>query len=179
MHLSTTPVFFPLLLEYSLFLCISVHFFSVVCDVAVTLLPPDRSLIFQCTDTPSNSKMLSMLLRKRGVVPSEPAENGEVAVDVMKNAIDHYDLIFMDYSMPIMVRTCAVYHNPSHDSYLHARLSPLLYDSDVFCLLTTTHSLLARAEWTRGNRHYPRYGLQGFDDRPHRQRHGRRRRRLP
>lgn len=55
-------------------------------------------------DTPSNSKMLSMLLRGRGIL-CDTASNGLEAVDLVKEQGEAYDLIFMDFTMPVMVST--------------------------------------------------------------------------
>jgi CheY-like chemotaxis protein len=62
-------------------------------------LPPRRYLVVD--DTPSNSKMLSMVLKSRNI-ECDIAENGQEAVDFMATQGDLYDFIFMDYTMPIM-----------------------------------------------------------------------------
>ena len=65
-----------------------------------------NSTFVNFTDTPSNSKMLSMLLRKRGV-ENDVAENGREAIDAIirtGGASSSYDIIFMDFTMPVMVR---------------------------------------------------------------------------
>jgi CheY-like chemotaxis protein len=52
----------------------------------------------------SNNKMLKMLLSKRGI-SSDQAFNGQEGIDtVQKNGVSAYDLIFMDYTMPIKVK---------------------------------------------------------------------------
>lgn len=56
------------------------------------------------TDTPSNRKMLSMLLRSKDI-ESDAAVNGQMAVDAFKADPSKYKLIFMDYTMPVMVRS--------------------------------------------------------------------------
>jgi CheY-like chemotaxis protein len=66
-------------------------------------------------DTPSNSRMLKMLLEKRGFV-CDLAEDGAVAVEMVKDNVAErgmmqdkaeasrhaYKLIFMDHQMPVM-----------------------------------------------------------------------------
>ena len=47
--------------------------------------------------------MLSMLLRGRNI-EYDVANNGQNAVDIIRNQGDLYDFIFMDFTMPIMVR---------------------------------------------------------------------------
>ena len=54
-------------------------------------------------DTPSNCKMLSMLLRGRNI-ESDIVENGRLAVQAVA-CKGPYDFIFMDFTMPIMVST--------------------------------------------------------------------------
>jgi CheY-like chemotaxis protein len=47
--------------------------------------------------------MLKMLLMKKNI-KSDLAFNGQEAVDAVKKAgIDHYGVIFMDYTMPVKV----------------------------------------------------------------------------
>jgi CheY-like chemotaxis protein len=53
-------------------------------------------------DTPSNSKMLAMLLKSRGV-DSKVVVNGQLAVDAVTANTQKYDMIFMDFTMPVMV----------------------------------------------------------------------------
>jgi hypothetical protein len=58
---------------------------------------------FAALDTPSNRKILKMLLRRKNVTCDE-AVNGSDGVEmVRKNGVGAYDLIFMDFTMPIMV----------------------------------------------------------------------------
>jgi CheY-like chemotaxis protein len=66
-------------------------------------------------DTASNCKMLKMLLKRKGI-ECDMAFNGREAVDAYKRALSDscvrraatiYEVIFMDYTMPIMVRTPA------------------------------------------------------------------------
>eukprot|EP01041_Mallomonas_annulata_P000687 gene687-1316_t len=53
-------------------------------------------------DAESNRKMMMMLLRKNGVSPSM-AENGQKALDVIRNDVgEKYTLVFMDNLMPVM-----------------------------------------------------------------------------
>jgi hypothetical protein len=54
-------------------------------------------------DTASNRKMLNMLLNKRAVV-NDMAINGIESVVAVRENFDKYDVIFMDYTMPEMVR---------------------------------------------------------------------------
>ena len=60
-----------------------------------------------CPDTPSNCKMLSMLLRGRDI-ESDIVENGRLAVQAVA-CKGPYDFIFMDFTMPIMVSTVYMY----------------------------------------------------------------------
>jgi len=52
-------------------------------------------------DTPSNSKMLSMVLKNR-LIDCDIAENGQQAVSLVVTQKKIYDFIFMDFTMPIM-----------------------------------------------------------------------------
>jgi CheY-like chemotaxis protein len=62
-------------------------------------------------DTPSNTKMLRVLLQRQGLVCDE-AENGAVAVEMVRTSIREcllgapasagYSLVFMDCNMPVM-----------------------------------------------------------------------------
>ena len=45
-----------------------------------------------------------MLLRGRGIL-CDTAGNGLEAVDLVKEQAEAYDLIFMDFTMPVMVST--------------------------------------------------------------------------
>ena len=58
--------------------------------------------IFYLIDTPSNSKMLSMLLHSRGL-KCDVADNGLNAVEIVEDRGDIIDFVFMDFTMPIMV----------------------------------------------------------------------------
>jgi len=53
-------------------------------------------------DSLSNRKILAMSLKKLGM-DAESAENGLIAVDMVKDELDKYTSIFMDFTMPIMV----------------------------------------------------------------------------
>lgn len=56
-------------------------------------------------DAVSNRKLLRRLLKLKGHETSE-AENGQIAVDMVKEAEknnNHFDLILMDYEMPVMI----------------------------------------------------------------------------
>lgn len=54
-------------------------------------------------DSPMNRKMLQRML-KLFDVPSDAAEDGQIAVDMVKaKGPNHYDVIFMDFTMPVMV----------------------------------------------------------------------------
>lgn len=52
------------------------------------------------TDAGSNRKLLQRMLQQKGI-SSDGAENGQIAVDMAGTM--PYDLIFMDFSMPVMV----------------------------------------------------------------------------
>jgi CheY-like chemotaxis protein len=52
-------------------------------------------------DSASNRKMLSMLLKVNDVI-HETAENGKIAVDMVKASPSKYQLILMDNLMPVM-----------------------------------------------------------------------------
>ena len=74
-----------------------------------------RQRVLLVDDTPSNSRMLKMLLEKRGFV-CDLAEDGAVAVEMVKDNVAErgmmqdkaeasrhaYKLIFMDHQMPVM-----------------------------------------------------------------------------
>ena len=53
-------------------------------------------------DSDSNRKMLRMLLKKLSV-EADTAEDGREGVDKIMSNADHYQLVFMDNLMPIMV----------------------------------------------------------------------------
>jgi len=56
-------------------------------------------------DAMSNRKLLGRLLKIKGHETAE-AENGQIAVDMVKEAEatnNHYDLVLMDYEMPVMI----------------------------------------------------------------------------
>ena len=50
-------------------------------------------------DTSSNRKMLEMVLKTRQI-KCDMAEDGQQAVDMVKDYGDEYDFIFMDFTMP-------------------------------------------------------------------------------
>ena len=54
------------------------------------------------TDAESNSKMMKTLLSKIGI-SAATAENGQVAVDMIMEDKDKFDIVFMDNQMPVMV----------------------------------------------------------------------------
>jgi CheY-like chemotaxis protein len=68
-------------------------------DALDALNVPRKFLVVD--DTPSNSKMLSMVLKSRNI-ECDIAVNGQEAVDLMAAQGDQYDFIFMDFTMPIM-----------------------------------------------------------------------------
>ena len=53
-------------------------------------------------DSALNNKMLSMLLKGVKCV-CDSAENGKAAVDKVAANLDKFEIIFMDYTMPVMV----------------------------------------------------------------------------
>ncbi len=56
-------------------------------------------------DVLSNRKMLDMILKRKGFSNTEQCADGLEAVALVKEkGLDYYDLIFMDSSMPVMVR---------------------------------------------------------------------------
>ena len=71
--------------------------------------PKPRALLVD--DTPSNTKMLRVLLQRQGLVCDE-AENGAIAVEMVRTSIREcllgapaatgYSLVFMDCNMPVM-----------------------------------------------------------------------------
>ena len=78
-------------------------------------------------DAESNSKMLKMLLSKIGV-SSFTAENGQVAVDMVLQDKDLFDVVFMDNQMPVMVVIssnsmtyvhCIALHSSTLHNYIH------------------------------------------------------------
>lgn len=65
----------------------------------------DKLNILVVDDAMSNRKLLGRLLKLKGHKTAE-AENGQIAVDMVKAAEKegkHYDLILMDYEMPVMI----------------------------------------------------------------------------
>lgn len=54
--------------------------------------------------------MLSMALKNLGL-SSDFAENGAVAVEAIARDKDRYEAIFLDYTMPVMVRFYLVLFN--------------------------------------------------------------------
>ena len=52
-------------------------------------------------DADSNRKMLTMLLKRKGLV-SHTAENGQIAVDMVVEDLHRYKLVLMDNLMPVM-----------------------------------------------------------------------------
>ena len=91
---------------YSLFCAYISHFRSYIpLSTDISFINRDMNFLnfnFLFIDTPSNSKMLSMLLRGRGII-CDTASNGLEAVDLVKEQGESYDLIFMDFTMPVMV----------------------------------------------------------------------------
>jgi CheY-like chemotaxis protein len=63
--------------------------------------PPPSPRVLVVDDSPSCRKIVSRLLRSKGFICSE-AENGEVCVNMILSGDDHYDLIVLDYEMPVM-----------------------------------------------------------------------------
>ncbi len=64
----------------------------------------DKLNILVVDDAVSNRKLLRRLLKLKGHETSE-AENGQIAVDMVKQAEangKHFDLVLMDYEMPVM-----------------------------------------------------------------------------
>lgn len=59
-------------------------------------------LLLMLTDAESNSKMMKTLLSKIGI-SAATAENGQVAVDMIMEDKDKFDIVFMDNQMPVMV----------------------------------------------------------------------------
>lgn len=69
-------------------------------------------------DVLSNRKMLDMILKRKGFSNTEQCADGLEAVALVKEkGLDYYDLIFMDSSMPVMVRH-HIFLNPL-TSYCH------------------------------------------------------------
>jgi CheY-like chemotaxis protein len=62
-------------------------------------LPAPRALIVD--DAPSNRKLVSRLLTSRGFLCRE-VENGQECVDLITSTTSSFDLILMDYEMPVM-----------------------------------------------------------------------------
>jgi CheY-like chemotaxis protein len=69
-------------------------------------------LVLGDLDAVLNRKMLVRLLDMHQVL-SDQAENGLIAVNAIKtHGVEHYDLIFMDFTMPVMVSfllACMIY----------------------------------------------------------------------
>ena len=64
------------------------------------------TFILNLLDTKSNQKMLQRLLLRAGDIESHCADDGLIALQKAFDADGraNYDLIFMDYTMPVMVR---------------------------------------------------------------------------
>ena len=62
----------------------------------------DANGFMDLTDAASNRKLLSMLLKNRGM-SVEMAEDGQQAVAIIEKRPFDFDIIFMDYQMPVMV----------------------------------------------------------------------------
>ena len=54
-------------------------------------------------DASSNRKLLSKLFNLRGIV-TQDAKDGLEAVEIVKAMPNNFDVIFMDNTMPVMVR---------------------------------------------------------------------------
>jgi CheY-like chemotaxis protein len=68
-------------------------------DSVAPIPPAPRVLVVD--DVPSCRKIVSRLLRSKGFICNE-AENGEVCVNMVLSGDEHYDLIVLDYEMPVM-----------------------------------------------------------------------------
>eukprot|EP00597_Dinobryon_sp_UTEXLB2267_P005112 CAMPEP_0170071904 /NCGR_PEP_ID=MMETSP0019_2-20121128/9688_1 /TAXON_ID=98059 /ORGANISM="Dinobryon sp., Strain UTEXLB2267" /LENGTH=457 /DNA_ID=CAMNT_0010280633 /DNA_START=879 /DNA_END=2252 /DNA_ORIENTATION=+ len=75
----------------------------VIPTAEATIMPNNNKerTILVVDDVESNRKMLTMLLRKEGVV-SEVAENGQIALDMVLSDMDKYSIVLMDNQMPAM-----------------------------------------------------------------------------
>jgi CheY-like chemotaxis protein len=71
---------------------------SALSDGSITSNPPCALIV---DDAPSNRKLVSRLLKSRGFVCHE-VENGQECVDLVTTGSPHFDLILMDYEMPVM-----------------------------------------------------------------------------
>lgn len=55
----------------------------------------------QLLDMKTNQKMLQLLLSKKGIF-CDIADNGQIAVDVISQDLSKYNIVFMDFTMPVM-----------------------------------------------------------------------------
>ena len=66
----------------------------------INFLPPDFYFFF--LDTPSNRKLLSMLLVNKGL-KVQSCSSGEETLDLVCNKKKEFDIVFMDNTMPGLV----------------------------------------------------------------------------
>ncbi|RYY72954.1 response regulator [archaeon] len=60
-------------------------------------------IVFASADVLSNRKMLEMILRKKGYVCDQCSDGNEAVNLVKVKGPDHFDVIFMDSVMPVLV----------------------------------------------------------------------------
>ena len=76
-----------------------------VCAIKKNYLKVNNNCVFVYTDVASNRKLLAMLLMQKGIGRVDFAEDGLKGVEqVRSKGFDCYDLIFMDNTMPTMVK---------------------------------------------------------------------------
>lgn len=108
-------------------------------NVPYIYIPRARTFLHTRTDTESNSKMLSMILRKHAPgVECDFAQNGKIAVEKVGAEMTKYCLIFMDNFMPEMVSaSCRL-----HASFITRHPRYFIYhDCALIAIILTIHYL--------------------------------------
>ena len=55
----------------------------------------------QLLDMITNQKMLKLLLNTKSIL-CDVADNGQIAVEIISQDVSKYNIVFMDYTMPVM-----------------------------------------------------------------------------
>ena len=88
-------------------------------------------------DTASNNKMLALVLKSRKI-PSDSAKNGREGIEsVQAHPIDYYDVIFMDNTMPVLVREGGGVEGSSTAPSLSALKPTKNLDLDLILLISS------------------------------------------
>lgn len=94
-----------------------------------------NKVLLYTLDTPSNSKMLGYLLRKKGQ-ETTIVDNGQAAVDLIQSNKSAFDIIFIDFTMPVMDGPTAVSQIRSlgYDKHIVGATGNVLSD-DIDCFI--------------------------------------------